>query len=78
MSLQKVVDASGTIQYRVWLHKPTARLGIGLPGTWLGDLWFFEDYDPKETLNQSFCNFLDDPRDELSLPSKEFIDLGEL
>ena len=78
MSLKKVLLSSGEIQARVWMHKPTARLGIVLAGTWIGDLWLFAEHETDEVLDQSFCNFLDDPRDENSLSSKDFVDLGPL
>jgi hypothetical protein len=78
VSFQKVVDESGNIQPRVWLHIPTFQLGYGLPGTFLGDLFFFAEHETTDVLNSSFCNFLDDPRDDKSFSSKDILDLGPL
>lgn len=75
---KKMVNGDGNIRDMVWLHIPTAQIGVGLPGTFLGDVWIFAEHEEGETLNGRFANFLDDPRDSSSLPSSEFIELGAL
>jgi hypothetical protein len=63
---------------RVWMRKDTGELGYALPDTWLGPVWFFAEHRMDEVLNHQFCNFVDDPLDDQSLPRKAFVDLGPL
>lgn len=74
----KFKDAEGNIQYRVWMHKKTGRLGVGLPGTWLGDLWFVKDCAPDQVISGDVAVFLDDKRDKNSFSSNLIEDLGPL
>lgn len=74
----KVIEADGSIQYRVWMHRKTGQLGIGLPGTWLGDIWFFKDCAPDQAVSGDVAVFLDDKRDENSFSSDLIEDLGAL
>lgn len=64
---------------RVWYHVPTDQLGYAIPKTIFGNpCFFFADHRDDETLNERFCNFVDDPRDPKSFKGEDFIDLGEL
>jgi hypothetical protein len=76
--LKKVMNKKGLIQYRVWYHAKKNMLGVGLPGTWFGDLFLFAEHRGDQVLDGSFCNFLDDPRDAKSLFAEDIIDLGPL
>lgn len=63
------------IKDHVWIRKSDGQIGIGMAGTWLGDIFFFNDYDPNEVVRPDFCLFLDDHGLDLK---RDFIDLGEL
>jgi hypothetical protein len=72
------VKVGDKIQDRVWYNKKTNQLGVGVPDTWLGDIWFFAEYEENQTIDSSFTNFLDDPRDENSFSFRDMVDLGPL
>lgn len=78
MSKYKVVDGEGRIGYRVWMHRETGQLGIGLPGTCFGDIWFILPFEDDKPISGDFSVFLDDPRDPDSIPSAMMVDLGPL
>lgn len=74
----KKIVVEGIIQERAVYHIPTGQFGYCLPGTALGDLFFFAEHDQTEVLSDRFCNFLDDQRDPKSFSAKDFLDLGPL
>lgn len=63
---------------RVWMRKSDAKLGYAYADSWIGPIWFFAEHSDHEVLDKRFCNFVDDPRDPISLPRNAFVDLGPL
>jgi hypothetical protein len=62
------------IPYQVVIRKSDAQLGVFLESTWLGDIFFFDDFEDTEVLNTRYCVFLSDE----NMSKDEFIFIGEL
>lgn len=63
------------IKPRVWIRKSDAQIGCAYLETWLGDVWFFSEFDNTDVITQRLAVFLDDHKD---LNRSDFIDLGPL
>jgi hypothetical protein len=78
MAKYKVKVGFDRIQDRVWYNKKTDQLGTGLPGTWMGDIWFFAEHEMDEVICSRFATFLDDKNDPNAFSWRDMVDLGPL
>lgn len=59
--------------YFVVIRKSDAQIGLLLKNTFLGSLFFFDEFKEDEVLNSSFCLFLDDH--EISLKDFKILEV---
>lgn len=63
---------------RVWMRKSDGQLGEALLGTIFQTIWIYGEYKKGQPLVPGPVCFIDDPRDDNSPPSRDFVDLGPI